>query len=543
MASLCAVNAVPPAHRRSRVAGAALVLLLVLAAFVLLLWPIGAYPLTDGDAAFYGRVARNILDSGDWGVLRLDPASPGSDVDKPPLGIWMTAIAFRLLGPTDVAARLWHALVALGLLGLTAALAGRIAGRRAALYAAIVLLTSGQFFYQGREPMLDIPLATCVTAALWLMSGADARRVWPRFYAACAVAGLGVMIKGPVAAALLSVPAAMLIARARRQTEAGAPSVAARLLVGVAILLIIVLPWHVWMFRAGGASFADAYVGTLSWRRYLNPQFPPGLAVLPYALMVLAGLLPWAGLAVPALWVGWRDRRSEPALWFLTAFVLWTILFFGLSPGQIIMRYTLPAIPACAALIGVLLARPDARGLRAAALATIVIGVALALAGGLAARFDLGHRAAGPVVRTFLLLLAATMMVGGFLLRRFRLKSGLTALAAGASAAYVVLLILALPIVNDLYPERRMAAIINESDGRRARVAVFKASTVDSMLAFYLDARLEPLTTDEELERFLADHRPAWLLERAATPVPPSVRERLETVMTSERATLMRTRH
>jgi 4-amino-4-deoxy-L-arabinose transferase-like glycosyltransferase len=528
--------------RGSWVARAGVALCLTVLAGTLLFSRIGAYPLTDGDAGYYGRVARNILDSGDWGVLRFDPASPTSDVDKPPLGIWLTAAVFRALGPTDVAARLWHSSVALGLLALTTALARRIAGQRAALMTSAVLLTSALFFYQAREPMLDVPLAACLTAALWLLAGAAPSRFWPRYYAACAVVGAGVMIKGPVAAALASVPIAMMAAASARSGRLTARQAVARVLGGVGILLIVVLPWHIWMFLKAGPSFADMYAGTLTWRRYLEPQFPPGVAVAPYSFLTLIGLLPWAGLAVPALWAGWRDRRSQPALWYLCVYVVWTVAFFGLSPGKIIMRYILPAIPACAVLIGSLLARPESKALRGGAIATILVGVALVPAAAASGRIDIVQPGAGAIARAFLLVMAVTMAAGGSIFLRSRIGAGVAVLVAGATAAYLVLLVQAPPIVMQLHPDRTLAAVVNQEEGRRARVAVFEAGATDSMLAFYLDARLERLATGDEVGRFLSRPGRGWIVERSTTPLPPTVRQRLVTVVAYGQAALLRTR-
>jgi len=529
-----------PQPRRERIAHTGVAAGIALLACVLLFWRIGAYPLTDGDAGFYGRVARNILDTGEWGVLRFDPVHPTSDVDKPPLGIWATAIAFRLLGPTDVAARLWHSLAALALVGVTAALAFRVAGRRAALVAATVLLTSGLFFYQAREPMLDVPLTLCLTAMLWLMVGAGRPRVWLRYYGACLLVGLGVMIKGPVAAALAAGPIVLTILCARRHDPAALPRVAFRVLLGIGLIVIVVLPWHLWVLSKAGIAFFDMYAGTLSWRRYLSPQFPPGVAILPYAFFALAGLVPWAGLAIPALWMGCREGRSQPPLGLLAVYILCAIGFFGLSPGRIVGRYLLPVIPAFAVLIAVWFEQPRARAVGGAALATIISGALLAPMGAYLGRIDAGHL--GSVVRVLLFLLAATMVGGGVVLLRQRLRAGIAVLAGGAATAYLVLLVAALPVVVALYPERALAERINQAQGTRARVAVYRPESIEPLLSFYLDARLERLATEADLARFLSWPEGAWILERPEIPLPSEPRLTLDVVADHGRAVLLRTK-
>ena len=534
------MRSLAPEPRRVSVARAGIAAGIALLAFGLLFWRIGAYPLTDGDAGFYGRVARNILETGEWGVLRFDPVHPTSDVDKPPLAIWVTAIVFRLLGPTDFAARLWHSLAALAVVGVTAALAFRVSGRRAALVAATVLLTSGLFFYQAREPMLDVPLTLCLIAMLWLMAAAGRPRFWPRYYGACLLVGLGVMIKGPVAAALAAGPVAMTILRARRREQTTPSRLAIRVLLGLGVIVLVALPWHLWVLSKAGITFFDTYAGTLSWRRYLNPQFPPGVAVLPYALFVLAGLLPWAGLAIPALWSGCREGRSQPPIGLLCVYILCAIGFFGLSPGQIVGRYLLPVIPAFAVLIGVWLDRLHGEAVRGAALATIIVGALLAPLGAYLGHVDAGH--AGGVIRVFLFLLAAAMVGGGVVLWQLRLRAGVAVLAGGAAVAYLVLLVLALPVVVALYPERALAERINQTEGTHARVAVFRAGSIEPMLSFYLDARLERLATAEDLARFLSRPQGAWIVERPEAPLPPALRRTLDVVADCGRAVLLRTK-
>jgi len=49
-----------------------------------------ALPLTDGDTAYYGKIARNILETGDWITLRF---KGDALVDKPPI-TWLLFLYF-----------------------------------------------------------------------------------------------------------------------------------------------------------------------------------------------------------------------------------------------------------------------------------------------------------------------------------------------------------------------------------------------------------------------------------------------------------------
>src|SRR6266571_3102494 len=126
-----------------------------------------ALPLTDGDSAFYATVARDALKSGEWIAFY----TPGGQVfDKPPLTIWLLGLSMAALGATDGAVRIWHIVLALSAVYVTYLLARLALSVRQSLGVALVLLTSGQFFYQSLAPQQDIPLTLFVTLAMyWYM--------------------------------------------------------------------------------------------------------------------------------------------------------------------------------------------------------------------------------------------------------------------------------------------------------------------------------------------------------------------------------------
>lgn len=69
---------------------------------------LGAYPLTDTTEARYAEVARKMVQLNDWVTPWYDYGTPFWA--KPPLSMWMTAVSFKLLGISELAARLPHLL-------------------------------------------------------------------------------------------------------------------------------------------------------------------------------------------------------------------------------------------------------------------------------------------------------------------------------------------------------------------------------------------------------------------------------------------------
>jgi 4-amino-4-deoxy-L-arabinose transferase-like glycosyltransferase len=303
----------------------------------------------------------------------------------------------------------------------------------------------------------------------------------------------------------------------------------------------VVVPWHVWIYVTQGHEFFDMYAGATSWRRYLNPVHLPGVPVILYGVFGLAALFPWSGLAIPAIRVVWRERHDNQARFFLAAYVVGGVLFFGLSPGVIFGKYLLPMLPACAVLIAWHVGRQSHGDRAVASWTTTGIGSALIPASAYLKMANPGQ--AGTEVAVVVALLGATAIAGGLAWRRATARRGMIILAGGAAITYLVLLAIALPRVVALYPERDLAHLVNGRDGPCARVAVYRPDTAESMFVFYLDApRIERLRDERDALRFAAQAERGWILEREASPLPEAVRRNLTRVAGDARVGLFASR-
>jgi 4-amino-4-deoxy-L-arabinose transferase-like glycosyltransferase len=500
---------------------------------------IGSYPLTDGDGAFYGRIARNVIEQDHGLVLRFDPDNTRPDVDKPPAGIWLLALSFRLLGRSELAARLPGVIISVGLVWLTAEFGRILFGSRAGYLAGAILTTIGQFFYQAREPLLDVPLVLCVTVALFLVVRFALGGRWAWFHGAWAVVGLGIMVKGPVAFVLTAFPALVFLASSSTVRGFSRRRWVVHTAAGAALAALLVLPWHVWAFAIDGRAFLDVYLGQVAWQRYLKPIYPPGAAIPMYAGFLLLGSLPWSGMTVAAV-LACRRAFHEREVRFLLAWVATVVLFFGLSPGGALMRYVLPAFPALAMLTGRFLASAPAGWLRRGGLLTVLSGAMLLGAYVWIARSDIG-RLGGGLVLGFVLMLGATLLVGGWLAMTSRVRSAIAVLLGGAAAAYVAAVSQAPATVERLYPQRAIASRVNQEAGSAARVATVRIGSADvTMLSFYLDGRVNDLADAAALGEFLDREPRAWVVEDAARPLPADVRARLAVVAEYPGRTLLR---
>jgi 4-amino-4-deoxy-L-arabinose transferase-like glycosyltransferase len=350
------------------------------------------------DEAIYAQVAKEFVVTGDW----LRPTWNGDAwFHKPPLALWTMAVGFSVWGVGEGAVRLGSALC--GVIGVlcTFGFARRAFGREAALLSALVLLATPQYLVFSKLGMLDVPLTAFVAMSLFAYwkGLADAR--W--LLAACAAFAVGFMIKGPAA---LVAPLVCLV-HVLVHREWG-PLRSLWLWAGGAIALAIVAPWHVLQLMEHGRAFLDEYVGFHVLTR--STEALEGHAGGPFYYLgaLVREQYPWFVLSYAALpycaFLAWKEKNRS-----LSLMVCWIGVVFGVYTlvATKINWYILPAYPALAICIGVLLVRLLGRRhvYKVAAAVVLVLLLQGALTPGV---FDLDHnpevkavaRVAGPLVPT-----------------------------------------------------------------------------------------------------------------------------------------------
>src|SRR5439155_928681 len=99
----------------------------------------------------------------------------GQVFDKAALTISLLGLSMAVFGSAEWALRLWHILLALATVFIAYRLARLTLSVRQSLAAALVLLTSGQFFYQSLVPQQDIPLTLFLAMAMsWYLRWEEA---------------------------------------------------------------------------------------------------------------------------------------------------------------------------------------------------------------------------------------------------------------------------------------------------------------------------------------------------------------------------------
>ena len=475
--------------------------------YVLYFACLGGYPLLDPDEPVYGQVAREMAAGAGW----ITPHYGGRPwFDKPPLFYWLTGSSASLLGPTELACRLPSAVLAVALVLLVYALASHDFGKRAGILAAVVMATCIQQIVLARAAVTDMTLAVCLTAALYayrrhLDTEGRARLGWA---ALCgAMAGLGMLAKGPVAAVLLS--AAFFVhlwwtGRLRRLVSLEA-------LAGVVTFLILGVPWYVGMYVLHRDAFVQGFLMMNNITRFLEPEHASQTGGwYSYFLnlpVLLAFFFPWSVFLPQAVSRVWRanDGARLAAVWFAVVFV-----FFSISKTQL-PTYIFPLYPAAAVFVGVLWSSAasmdsrEERRLRTALWTGLVISVLLAAVAIISAAQRFPEAAPSVIVLTAILILTVVAALAQTLRRRAGGASvAVWTMGAGMAVFTLWLMIGVMPVIAPRASARDLLRDLPDL----SRVKLFEYSIEKPSIFFYAHVRPERTYDLAAVRRWMSTDHP-----------------------------------
>lgn len=491
---------------------------------------LGGYPLLDPDEGRNAEVAREMVSTGDYLVPRIDGLPY---LDKPVLFFAVDALALRLLGPSELAARLPSLLFALATAGLTAWFATRLFGGEAAGWVAgtagiagTVALASPLAVAFARTVIFDSMLTFFVTLSLVAFylaiekqaegRGSALVQAWSTL--AWMAMGLGVLVKGPVALGvvlLVVVPYALW----RR---------AGRVLwypLGPLVFLGLLLPW-VWAMSRQVPEYLHYTLVSETWRRLTTDRFERTGPFWYFLPCLLVGALPWPFVVLGARRrLPWRDEdgRLDRRLVFLLLWIALPLVLFSLSHSKR-PQYILPLLPAVALLVAAAWRSRDSGplpGVRAGALAWIGFGGLLLAAGLLLpGRHALPPEQVGPIARAaFVWGLAAILGGIGAWLSAARREWALFALALPA-AALPLLFVPVLATMGDAFSARDLAVAV--APYLTPGMEVVGVRAFPTSLPFYLGRTLLVVGPRgrELTSNYIVDSYPKWL-QAPGTPLRP----------------------
>lgn len=328
-----------------------IVLGLAVFAALIIFWRLGEGSIGDYDEAAYAQISREILRTNDWNTPRWNGVE---FFDKPPVCLWLTAIAYKFFGTNEFAARFCAALAGVGAVVLTCVLGKKLFSTWAVgLGAALILLTPSKnlhnhgynFVGLARVGMLDMPLiflSECSLLLAWLSQSNPAYLVWLGI-----PLGLGVMVKSIAGLLPYFVVFAFFILAVPRSVWWRR-----ELALGLVISALIIVPWHLGQLLVWGRLFFNSYMvqltvgyvtgaeghvrDSLFYLRSLARGFPAWYAFIAIALvyavyrsarfrdrarilLLLAAAIPFLVFNVSRSRIGWYIIPIYPALAILAA--------------------------------------------------------------------------------------------------------------------------------------------------------------------------------------------------------------------------------
>lgn len=348
-------------------------LCILLASLFLLVCSSQSYPLLEPDEARYTEIPREMVETGELLVPRLNGVIY---IEKPPLFYWLQASSIKLFGVNEGAARFWNAFFA-SITCMMVYVAGHVLySRRTGWMAAAILFSSMLFYAMAHFITLDMTLSTFMTCSLlFLLMGLERDEDVTRrclFYGSYVCAGLALLTKGLVGILIPGSIFVIWIIMTRRFVVLKH----IYLISGLALFLAIVLPWHV-MMQERVPEFFDFYIVGQHFKRYLTlaeKRYQPIWFFIP---ILFAGLLPWTFFCIQALkrsaseiGFSFKEKSKETFLWVWAVFIF---VFFSVSKSKLV-PYVLPVLPPLALLLARdMLTFPRARWEWASTLTLIIV--------------------------------------------------------------------------------------------------------------------------------------------------------------------------
>ena len=323
---------------------------------------LGGYPLIDADEGRNAEVSREMAETNDYAVPRLDGLPY---LDKPVVYFAAGAAFMEVLGPTETAARLPAYLFTLATAALIFWFARRTWSVEAAAVATIAFLAMPLTIAFARTVIFDSALTFFIVLAIiaFYIAVETRRKAWT--IVAWASMALGVLTKGPIALLLpilVCLPYAIWRKNARALWS----------FVGLLLFAAIIAPW-VWAMSQVIPEFLRYVVVTETAERVATKELQrtgPPWYFIPY---LVGGALPWS-IAAIASWRALKGR--DPRILFLLLWIVVPLIFFSISQSKR-PQYILPLMAPVALMVG---SAWDSLKTRAVGIAVALLGVVLLVA-------------------------------------------------------------------------------------------------------------------------------------------------------------------
>lgn len=315
----------------------------VLIAICFIIPNLGGPTVIEWDESIYAKVAKNIYQTGDWMTLHWNSLDKNW-YEKPPLYMWITALAFKYIGLNEVSVRIGSAV--LGILGIafTYLLGSKLYSRFTGIVASLMLLSTIHYLYYSRVGMLDVSVSTLILISIYLFyvgyTSSSKKIIYTLYILSGVFIGLAVMTKAIIGLLpLFAIIGLSIVSKVLHKRNLNIfPLIA---LIFTACLVF--LPWHVAQYMMHGYSFLNVYLLEHIFDRGFN-----GLghekAIYWYAEVIKVSFRYWTfPLIGGVILLPFIDKKRHQL--FLLMFMSILVFIFFSIPKDKLVWYIIPIYP------------------------------------------------------------------------------------------------------------------------------------------------------------------------------------------------------
>lgn len=310
---------------------------------------IGNYALMDVDETRYAAMARDMFNTKDFFTLYLNG---DYFFEKPPLYFWGECLSFLIFGKVNEFSVRFPVALYGTLLSFAVYFLGKaVVSRKFGVLSALILATSLEFVILSKFAILDIAVAVCIGFSLcfgfftYFCKEKNKKYFWWLFYL---FSGLAVLAKGIPGFVIPFGTMFFTSLAAKKFKEIFKPQYC---IIGAILFLLVVLPWHILMFKLHNPLFFNEYIIKHHLERFVNSnEIGRKQPFYFFILTFLWGFFPWIFSFVASLIAkiksiklyDFNSLSNEGKLVYLNAIAfLFTMLFFSSSSTKLI-TYLLP---------------------------------------------------------------------------------------------------------------------------------------------------------------------------------------------------------